>query len=113
MTPVEIHKGIRSFLRGQGGDRFTSAWLATTGDIGRDYLLHLLILPSVRGRRRALVEYLVVTYLYDAVVEERLSADAKAHPDPRVRTIRENTLKGFVAARFTKPPASSSEEGRN
>lgn len=96
MNPVQAKKIINDFLGGRGG---TEEDLVSTGTFGRDHLLHLLQLPSTKGKKQALIPFLLVRHFFDDVVERALCEFARAHPDIRIREIRAKSYAALIASR--------------
>jgi len=99
MTAIEASKGVRKFLRGQGGADIDFNWFERAGAEGREALFHTLLLSSTSARSRGTIKALLIAFFFDADVEKRLLDFVHRHSDPRVREIDERVLRNQIAHR--------------
>jgi len=99
MTTDEAKKGVRKFLRGDGGKEINFAWLERSGDAGKDALLHALSLPSTSKKNKMTIKGLLVAFFFSPEVERKLLEHVRSHPNPRAQEIDERILRHSIAHR--------------
>ena len=99
MTSREVNKGVRAFLRGQGGDAIDLAWFEQAGEPAQEVLFHILRLPSTSRKTGMTIKVLLVAAFPSREVENQLLAYVREQPDPRVRDIDERVLRSIIEQR--------------
>ena len=87
MIAAEASKGIRKFLRGDGGDEIDFAWLQRSGEEGKEALFRTLAIRSTSKKSEMAIIGLLVAFFYSPEIEQRLLAHVRSHPDSRVQKI--------------------------